>query len=62
MEAGRIMECGHPHELLQNAAGHFSSMVEQLSPPAQQSLRELASRAHAEHIKYIDGDNTQAAA
>ncbi|KAL4705012.1 hypothetical protein ACJJTC_009800 [Scirpophaga incertulas] len=62
MEAGRIVECGHPHELLQLKDGHFTGMVKQLSPAAEQSLRELAKRAHAEHIKYVDADadeNTQ---
>ncbi|KAL0850163.1 hypothetical protein ABMA28_012038 [Loxostege sticticalis] len=51
MEAGRIVECGHPHELLQNDDGHFSRMVKQLGHAAEQSLRDLAANAHVEHIK-----------
>ena len=56
MEAGEIVECGHPHELLQKPEGHFTRMVQQLGPAAEQSLRDLAAAAHAEHIKYVDAD------
>lgn len=56
MEAGEIVECGHPHELLQKPEGHFTRMVQQLGPAAEQSLRDLAATAHAEHIKYVDAD------
>ncbi|XP_028175944.1 probable multidrug resistance-associated protein lethal(2)03659 [Ostrinia furnacalis] len=61
MEAGRIMECGHPHELLQNEEGHFTKMVKQLGNAAEQSLRDLAANAYAQHIKYVDAEDTQAA-
>ncbi|KAG7304444.1 hypothetical protein JYU34_011386 [Plutella xylostella] len=54
MDAGQIIEIGHPHELLQNAEGSFSGMVKQLSPAAEQSLRDSAARAHAQHIRYVD--------
>ncbi|XP_048006653.1 ATP-binding cassette subfamily C member 4-like [Leguminivora glycinivorella] len=57
MEAGQIVEIGHPHELLQNPNGHFAGMVSQLSPGAEQSLRELASAAHKDHIRYVDADD-----
>lgn len=57
MEAGEIVECGHPHELLQKPEGHFTRMVQQLGPAAEQSLRDLAAAAHAEHIKYVDADD-----
>ncbi|KAJ8713562.1 hypothetical protein PYW07_013932 [Mythimna separata] len=49
MEAGQIIECGHPHELLQDVNGPFSKMVNQLGPASEQSLRELASKAYSEH-------------
>ncbi|XP_021186907.3 ATP-binding cassette sub-family C member 4 [Helicoverpa armigera] len=57
MEAGEIVECGHPHELLQRPEGHFSRMVQQLGPAAEQSLRDLAAAAHAAHIRYVDADD-----
>ncbi|XP_063633563.1 ATP-binding cassette subfamily C member 4-like [Cydia splendana] len=57
MEAGQIVEIGHPHELLQNPDGHFSGMVAQLGPGSEQSLREIASAAHKEHIRYVDADD-----
>lgn len=59
MEAGEIVEAGHPHELLQNPQGYFSKMVQQLGSASEQSLRELASNAYTQHIKYVDAeDNT----
>ncbi|KAJ8713564.1 hypothetical protein PYW07_013934 [Mythimna separata] len=51
MEAGQIIECGHPHELLQDEDGPFTKMVKQLGPASEQSLRDLASNAYIEHIK-----------
>ncbi|CAK1599825.1 unnamed protein product [Parnassius mnemosyne] len=50
MEAGQIVESGHPHELLQKSDGYFTRMVKQLSPASGQSLRELANNAYAQHI------------
>ena len=57
MDAGQIIECGHPHELLQNVEGAFTKMVQQLGPASEQSLRDLASNAHAQHIRYVDADD-----
>lgn len=57
MEAGRIVECGHPHDLLQNENGHFTKMVNQLGPASEQSLRESAHKAYLQHIKYVDADD-----
>ncbi|CAK1599826.1 unnamed protein product [Parnassius mnemosyne] len=54
MEAGQIVESGHPHELLQKSDGYFTRMVKQLSPASEQSLRELASNAYAQHFKYVN--------
>lgn len=54
MEAGEIVECGHPHELLQQDEGHFSRMVKQLGPAAELSLRALAEEAHQRHLRRID--------
>ncbi|CAB3237262.1 unnamed protein product [Arctia plantaginis] len=58
MEAGEIVEYGHPHDLLQMEEGRFTGMVKQLSPAAEQSLRDLAAAAHAHHIRYVDADDT----
>lgn len=57
MEAGQIVEWGHPHELLQNEDGHFSKMVKQLGPASEQNLRDLASKAYGQHIRYVDADD-----
>lgn len=56
MEAGQIVECGHPHDLLQKEDGHFTKMVKQLGSASEQSLRELARNAHMQHIKYVDAE------
>ncbi|XP_075982862.1 ATP-binding cassette subfamily C member 4-like [Anticarsia gemmatalis] len=58
MEAGEIVECGHPHELLQHDEGHFTRMVKQLGAAAEQSLRDLAASAHAQHIRYVDAEDS----
>ncbi|CAG9575824.1 unnamed protein product [Danaus chrysippus] len=60
MEAGEIMECGHPHELLQKDDGYFTRMVKQLGSASEQSLRELAHKAYLAHIKYVDADEQPA--
>lgn len=57
MEGGEIVECGHPHELLQQEQGHFTRMVKQLGLAAEQSLRDFAAAAHREHIRYVDADD-----
>lgn len=49
MEAGRIVETGHPHELLQMEQGNFTSMVKQLGPASEQSLRDIAAAAFEQH-------------
>ncbi|CAG5018046.1 unnamed protein product [Parnassius apollo] len=56
MEAGQIVEIGHPHELLQKSDGYFTRMVKQLSPASEKSLRDLASNAYAQHIRYVDAE------
>ncbi|VVC94182.1 unnamed protein product [Leptidea sinapis] len=56
MEAGQIVESGHPHDLLQKEEGYFTKMVKQLGPASEQSLRELAHNAYLQHIKYADAD------
>ncbi|PZC73708.1 hypothetical protein B5X24_HaOG200327 [Helicoverpa armigera] len=49
MEAGQIIECGHPYELLQDDDGPFSKMVKQLGPASEQSLRDIARTAYSVH-------------
>ncbi|XP_026764574.2 ATP-binding cassette sub-family C member 4-like [Galleria mellonella] len=57
MEAGQIMECGHPHELLRNSEGHFHSMVKQLGPTSEQKVRDIARNAYTRHNKNNTPDN-----
>ncbi|XP_073944234.1 probable multidrug resistance-associated protein lethal(2)03659 [Choristoneura fumiferana] len=61
MEAGQVVECGHPHELLQAPDGPFSRMVAQLGPGSEQSLRDLARDAYQKHIIYVDADDAHEA-
>lgn len=49
MDAGRILECGHPYELLKDENGFFSKMVKELGPASESSLREIAGDAYSEH-------------
>ncbi|XP_041973563.1 ATP-binding cassette subfamily C member 4-like [Aricia agestis] len=48
MEAGQIVEFGHPHKLLQQDKGHFIDLVQELGPAAEQSVRDLARVAYLE--------------
>ncbi|XP_034841111.1 ATP-binding cassette sub-family C member 4-like [Maniola hyperantus] len=57
MEAGQIVECGHPHDLLQKEDGHFIRMVKQLGSASEQSLRDQARNAYMQHIKYVDAED-----
>ncbi|XP_075979217.1 putative multidrug resistance-associated protein lethal(2)03659 [Anticarsia gemmatalis] len=50
IEAGQIIEFGHPHQLLKNDEGHFSSMVKELGQASEHSLRELAANAYKDHV------------
>ncbi|CAG4922635.1 unnamed protein product [Colias eurytheme] len=59
MEAGQIVECGHPHDLLQKEDGYFTKMVKQLGAASEHSLREVAHNAYLQHIKYVDADDQQ---
>lgn len=56
MDAGQIVECGHPHDLLQKEEGHFTKMVNQLGPGSEATLREVANEAYKHHIRYADAD------
>ncbi|CAB3220069.1 unnamed protein product [Arctia plantaginis] len=43
MEAGQVIECGHPYELLQMEGSHFRNMVQDLGSASEYDLRNLAS-------------------
>ena len=47
LDAGRLVEFGPPHELLQNPASYFCQLVDQSTPQAAARLRELAAEAYA---------------
>jgi ATP-binding cassette subfamily C (CFTR/MRP) protein 4 len=42
MDAGRAVEFGHPHQLLQNADGYFSKMLKETGPTLESQLRQVA--------------------
>lgn len=46
MDAGQVVEFGHPHELLLKEDGHFSKMVNELSPASEQSLRNISKEVY----------------
>ena len=46
LDAGRLVEFGPPHELLQNPASYFCQLVDQSTPQAAARLRELAAEAY----------------
>lgn len=42
MDAGLLVEFGHPHKLLENNLGFFSKMVEEAGPSISTQLRAIA--------------------
>ena len=50
LDAGEIAESGSPHELLRNAKGHFSKLVDGTGAHTAAHLRRLAAAA-AEGVK-----------
>lgn len=60
MDAGQVVEFGHPHELLLKEDGHFTKMVDELSPASEQSLRNISKEAYSLSISTIKDDYPQA--
>jgi ABC-type multidrug transport system ATPase subunit len=51
LSSGRVVEVGHPHELLQRGGGDlvsFASMVRETGPASAEELASLARRAWEE--------------
>ncbi|KAK5645932.1 hypothetical protein RI129_004396 [Pyrocoelia pectoralis] len=63
MDAGEVVEFGHPHELLQNESGHFSKMLKETGKGMENKLRQIAENCYKEinsnenNIKRNDSDN-----
>jgi len=53
---GKILESGHPHELLQNSNSNFSAMVSETGKESEKSLKKLAEKA------FVSKDNDSIAA
>lgn len=51
MDAGELVEIGHPHILLSNANGRFSSMVSQTGSSMAEHLKNLAFTHYEEKTK-----------
>lgn len=47
MDAGQVVEMGHPHELLQKPDGYFANMVNQVEEEVQTTLKAIAQQAYA---------------
>ncbi|XP_049947426.1 ATP-binding cassette sub-family C member 4-like [Schistocerca serialis cubense] len=48
MDAGRVVEFGHPYSLLQNKEGYFYKMVEQTGSSMSEKLRSIAEECYSE--------------
>lgn len=59
MDAGQAVEFNHPHILLQNPDGKFTSMVKETGANMEHRLRETAANAYQHHIAYIDETNEE---
>jgi ABC-type multidrug transport system ATPase subunit len=49
MDAGRVAEFAHPHELLSRADSIFASLVDETGPESSLALRNLAAAAYNVH-------------
>lgn len=45
MDGGEAVEFAHPHELLQNADGYFTKMVQQTGKAMEEHLRSIAQES-----------------
>ena len=50
MDAGLVVELGHPHELLQNSNGALYKFVEKTGPGTAQYLRYLAEQSYRKRV------------
>lgn len=46
MDKGQVAEFDTPHNLLQNPASHFSSLVNETAPKTAKKLRQEAEAIH----------------
>lgn len=53
MDAGQVLEFGHPHELLQSPEGTFRGMVVQTGPEMLEQLTRIASQVSEIAYKII---------
>nr|AIN44104.1 multidrug resistance-associated protein 4-like protein [Laodelphax striatellus] len=50
MDAGRTVEFGHPHQLLQNPTGYFFKLVQETGPKMASNLAEIARNAYSTNL------------
>ncbi|XP_039296147.1 probable multidrug resistance-associated protein lethal(2)03659 [Nilaparvata lugens] len=50
MDAGRTVEFGHPHELLQKQDGYFFKLVQETGPKMARNLSEIARNAYSTNL------------
>nr|CAD7462471.1 unnamed protein product [Timema tahoe] len=59
MDAGTMVEFGHPYELLQNQGGYFYSMVQETGKSTAEQLYQIAQQAYAQDVSIEDSDKKQ---
>lgn len=50
LDAGRVVELGHPHVLLQQRSGHLSRLVEKTGEGSAKHLRYVAERSYHKRV------------
>nr|CAD7423123.1 unnamed protein product [Timema monikensis] len=59
MDAGTMVEFGHPYELLQNQGGYFYSMVQETGKSTAEQLYQIAQQAYTQDVSIEDSDKNQ---
>lgn len=58
MDAGQAVEFGHPHDLLQNESGYFTSMLRETGKNMENRLRKIAADCYK--VPLPSEDNAEA--
>nr|CAD7589683.1 unnamed protein product [Timema genevievae] len=59
MDAGTMVEFGHPYELLQNQGGYFYNMVQETGKSTAEQLYQIAQQAYTQDVSIEDSDKNQ---
>lgn len=59
MEAGQMVEFGHPHLLLKNESGYLTKMLQSTGKNMEQNLKQVAKQAFERRPTDLDDLNLE---